>query len=72
MAQLRLAPTREVVVHGHADDHVVERPRHERHDFGVVVVEVVAPAERVVDAASVGCPEVALEVAELAAEEVDV
>lgn len=39
--------------------------RHERHDIEVVAVKVVAPDERVVDAAAVGRSEVPLDVADL-------
>ena len=41
-------------VEGHLDHHGGERLRHERQHLRIVVAQVVAPAERVVDAASVG------------------
>jgi hypothetical protein len=53
-------------------DHLVgERPRHERQDVRVVVAEVVAPPERVVDASAIEARDVALEVAEGSAEQID-
>ena len=74
--QLRLgddvvARRHDLGVEGHADHHVGERLRHERQDRRIVVVEVVAPPERVVDAAAVEARDVALEVAEEPAEQVD-
>jgi hypothetical protein len=53
-------------------DHVGEGLRHPGQHLGVVVAEVVAPAERVVDAAAVVAGDGALEVALVAAEQGDV
>ena len=52
-------------VEGHLDHHVREPLRHERQYVRVVVAEVVAPPERVVDAASVGTRNVSFEAAEV-------
>src|SRR6185312_13522994 len=56
---------------GHAHRHVGECLRHERQNGWVVVTEVVAPAERVVDAAAVGARHIALVVAGVPTEQVD-
>src|SRR5215510_11287458 len=50
-------------VEGHLDHHGGERLRHEREDLRIVVGQVVAPAEGVVDAAAVKARDVALEIA---------
>ena len=55
----------------HLDHHVREASRHEREDVRVVVAQVVAPPERVVDAAAVEARDIPLEVPKVAAEEVD-
>ena len=58
-------------VERHVYDHHSKGLGHERQHVGVVVGEVVAPQERVVDAAPITRTEVAFIVAGLAAEEVD-
>jgi hypothetical protein len=58
-------------VERHLDHHVGEGPRHEPDQLGIVVLEVVAPPERVVHAASIEARDVAFVVAGEAAEEVD-
>src|SRR5947207_8734995 len=55
----------------HLRNAIREVPGYERQDVWVVVVEVVAPAERVVHAPAVGGAEVALVVAGGAAEQID-
>ena len=48
-----------------------KRLRHEREHVWIVVAQVVAPQERVVDAAAVEARDVAFVIAEIAAEQVD-
>src|SRR3954452_18618665 len=66
----RVDGRRQVLSERHVDDLVGERARHERQHARVVVAEVVAPAERVVDASAVETRNVALEVPGEAAEQV--
>src|SRR5262249_28417616 len=58
-------------VEGHLDDHAGERFRHEREHRGDVVAQVVAPEEGVVDTSAVETRNVAFEVAEETAEQID-
>src|SRR5882724_4622734 len=58
-------------IEGHLDRHAGKRLRHEREHVWIVVAQVVAPQERVVDASAVEAWDVAFEIAEIAAEQVD-
>src|SRR3954447_5713950 len=71
VARWLLARPHDARVEGHPRDGVAERLRHEGENRGVVVAEVVTPAERVVDASPIEAGDVALEVPDGAAEEID-
>src|SRR5262249_16047603 len=58
-------------VEGHPDHRVGERLRHERKYPGIVVAELVAPTEWVVDTSSVETRDVSLIIADVTAEQVD-
>src|SRR5439155_22329418 len=58
-------------VERHLDGHGGKRLRHERENGRIVVAQVVAPEERVVDTSPVEAGDVAFEVAEVATEKVD-
>src|SRR5262249_61778001 len=60
-----------LVVEGHPDHHVRERLRHERENLGIVVAEVVAPPERVVDTSSIETRDISFEVPEGTTEQVN-
>src|SRR5437879_13695 len=72
MTGARLGGVEHLRVEGQVADHVREGLRHPGQNRGVVVAEVVAPAERVVHTAAVVARYVALEVALGPAEQRDV
>src|SRR5437763_1026826 len=70
-ARYRAARRHHLRVERHLDDHRRERARHERHDVLIVVAQVVAPQEWVVDTPAVEARDAAFEVPGVAAEQID-
>src|SRR5215831_14189320 len=58
-------------IEGHLDHHGGKRLRHERENLWIVVAQVVAPPEGIVDTSSIETRDVAFVIAQVAAEQVD-